>query len=202
MKDSRLFYFSVWGFCVAGLIAASMFVSTNVVAQDQPIYISDAGLRSADVDGDWQGTLAQMRKAWNVLQSSKGAAINSRGLFYVPDQKYSEISWIRNGESGAFAQPAGEIYDEVALVCPIYRYTGIRTYRGARQTANPHGFTLVLYKDGSYDKVPVCEERVMPTGDQNGTQLFVYPKMDEYSESLPLSSVCEMEREGERPTHR
>ena len=127
-------------------------------------------------NGQITASLLDNRK-FRTLDEAKAAVKESQEVFINPDNKYSDVSSTRKNPNNAsdyniYTQrpdgtplgdpPPGK--KDVIAMTGLYVHQNIRQFKGERSQSNPVGFYVVLWHDGTIQKIAYDQVLYAPKG--------------------------------------
>jgi hypothetical protein len=177
--------FSLWGILAIGLVIGGAALSRGVVAQEQPLFVSGSDVAPAYQKGNWKATAEQMKQAYKLFKEANWDYTKVPfEMWQHPDQKYAENKNARQPNVTGFLIPDIPAYQEVAFWCETYYRQNVRVFKN-HTVSKPDGFFLVMYKDGTLEKVAAKDVRLIPHPTMPEGMIQVFPRMKAYSPDLP-----------------
>jgi hypothetical protein len=154
-----------------------------------------AGKNSARATGR-QDSDGAMRQAQELLDAYRAANWNHRqvpeGLWRLPDQVNHENASLRvpGVQSFILQKNFADVYDnKLAFYSDLYVRMNPQYVDGDRVQANPSGFAIVGWRDGTVDKVPWQQIRFKPVTPGSTQRVWVFPGVSGYQNALTVDDV-------------
>jgi len=153
--------------------------------QSRPVYITGLNIPDAAKVGDIDYATKKMQKLVKMLEADNWKGNVPHEMWTLPDQIHSENEHHHDFRYGVIHWNQNPKPNQIAVYTDIYVRQNTKYYKGDKSVSDPHGFYLVVRGNGTAERIPVADLRMVKVPNHPNAVSVVFPGESNYDVNAP-----------------